>query len=32
MILAKQFDRERLHNVLGHLRAARNAIVVMLEG
>jgi hypothetical protein len=31
MILTKQIDRERLHNVLAHLRAARNAIVVMLE-
>ena len=31
MILAKQIDRERLHNVLGHLRSARNTVVVMLE-
>jgi hypothetical protein len=31
LILAKQIGREQLHNVVGHLRAARNTIVVMLE-
>lgn len=31
MILAKQIGKDQMHNVLGNLHRARNAVVVMLE-